>query len=142
MERALSEFYFLRTGRGQSIATQTQWNFDDKHWLHSVAHARIEDALEMFLHKDPRSPSINREALYLLGFHEAKLAGSLYDWKNDHNRLVDQARANLDALPVFGITDCYETSMRVIAKAFGWPESEVVAYAGSEHHRSQDLSWI
>jgi hypothetical protein len=147
VERTLSEFYFLRTGKGQSIATtQGQWNFRNKAWLHSVAHDRVEHALESFLRGDKSSPSINRQALYLLGFYEATGAGSQYDWSKDYNHLVDQAKANLDALTVFGVTDCYETSMRVIARTFGWPESEVVKYAGGKHERSQDktkdISWM
>lgn len=146
VERTLSEFYFLRTGKGQGTAHQTQWNYDNNNWLSSVAHARTEDALDEFLYGDPRSPSINRQALYLLGFNEAQGAGSLYDWNNDRSSLLQRAKANLDALPVFGITDCFETSMRVIARTFGWPEEEVVAYANSQHHRSQDktenIAWM
>jgi len=69
VERTLSEFHFMRTQTGKVLSRQGQWHFTNSTWLEKVQNTRdVHDALDIYLHGDPLSPSRNRQALYILGF--------------------------------------------------------------------------
>lgn len=142
VERTLSEFIYLRTTEeGERALQQPQWNFKNQTWAEEIRKNHIDQALEIYLHGYPGNPSVNRQALYLLGFDSHYAAGEKYNWNRDHDYLLDQAKANLDRLTAFGITDCFLTSMKVIARQFGWPESEVIDEAKSHQgFRHKDVA--
>jgi len=143
VERTLSEFHFIRTPQGKSLSRQGQWHFTNSTWLDMVQNTRdVHDALDIYLHGDPLSPSRNRQTLYTLGFSDwsgenQTNVGAMYDWTDEHNRLLTQAKHHLNHMTVFGITDCYLTSMQVIAQTFGWDAQAVVDMAKTVHERQQ-----
>lgn len=139
VERTLSEFFFIRTDDGKKCSRQNQWNFNNDTWLQYVQNERnVDDALKVYLNGYPRNPSINRQSMYLLGFDKQKQAGEKYEWKQNHGSLVAQVKAHLDNTTVFGITDCYEESMQVIAEKLGWPVDETLKIAREQWSRRQD----
>jgi len=143
VERTLSEFHFMRTPTGKVLSRQGQWHFTNSTWLDMVQNTRdVHDALDIYLHGDPLSPSRNRQTLYTLGFSDwsgenQTNVGAMYDWTDEHNRLLTQAKHHLNHMTVFGITDCYLTSMQVIAQTFGWDAQAVVDMAKTVHERQQ-----
>mmetsp|Transcript_27310 Transcript_27310/g.71454 ORF Transcript_27310/g.71454 Transcript_27310/m.71454 type:complete len:305 (+) Transcript_27310:48-962(+) len=149
VERTLSEFFFMRTQDGKNHASQSQWNFNNNTWLRYVQEEPdVDDALEVYLSGYPFNPSINRQSMYILGLGEGvgatagihagdRHAGERYLWTKNHDVLVEQVRAHLDKLVVFGIADCFETSMEVIATRLGWPVAKTLELA-SMHSRKQN----
>jgi hypothetical protein len=146
VERTLSEFFFLRTDDGKHVSQQGQWNFNNNTWLEYVQNEPdVDDALEVYLNGYPLNPSINRQSMYLLGFDESKHAGEKYSWKENHEDLVERVKTHLDNTAVFGITDCYDTSMQVIANTLGWPVNTTLKLAkvhSRKHNKSYPSSFL
>lgn len=138
VERTLSEFFFLRTKDGKSVSSGKQWNFNNDTWLRYVKEEHnVDDALEVYLHGYPHNPSMNRQSLYLLGFNNPKQAGEMYEWEQNHDALVERAKAHLDSTTVFGIADCYEKSIQAIATKLGWPVDSALKEAKGSWRRKQ-----
>lgn len=140
VERVMSEFAFIRSKDGNYSCRNRQWDFMNFTWFNSVVGASdAPSALDMYLQGYPNTPSRNRQALYIDGFKKmvdgTPTPEYSYDWDADRSSLVQQAKTHLDGLTAFGITDCFSTSMRVIARELGWPEDEVVAMSQSTHSR-------
>lgn len=138
VERTMSEIMFIRTYYGRTLSREPQWNFANKSWLARVQRAQVDEAIDIYLHGNPKSPSFNRQSLYLLGFREELNAGEEYSWNKDHDELLAKAKDHLDQLQAFGISDCYTTSMRVIARKLGWPAEKVITFAKRHHDRQQN----
>lgn len=144
VERALSEFFFLRDTDGRNSMVQPQWDFfrENDTYLNAIQDDNISKALDIFIHGWSKNPSRNRQALYLLGFRGpadevmAKPPGEVYDWDSDPRMFASKAMAKLEKLTAFGIVDCWASSMRAIAKSLGWDAEKVVASTADRHERN------
>eukprot|EP00418_Pyrodinium_bahamense_P078862 CAMPEP_0179049454 /NCGR_PEP_ID=MMETSP0796-20121207/20220_1 /TAXON_ID=73915 /ORGANISM="Pyrodinium bahamense, Strain pbaha01" /LENGTH=325 /DNA_ID=CAMNT_0020745929 /DNA_START=99 /DNA_END=1076 /DNA_ORIENTATION=- len=145
VERTLSEFFWLRTSDGFLSANQSNWDFRNGTWLQSVQHEpNIEKALDIYLHGYKNNPSRNRQSLYLLGFrngiwgakgYAAEEPGAVYKWDERAGPLFKRLCEHLDNLTVFGITECFKPSLKVIARKLGWNMTSVMDMAGSTRMR-------
>lgn len=140
VERALSEFFYLRDGDGVASSKQPQWDFHNNTWLGRIRDEDLSKALDAFTTGYPKNPSRNRQALYILGFrdksHPLREPGAVYDWDMFPAYIVDKAMRKLDNLTAFGITDCWNSSMRAIGRALHWTEAQVRRLAFDRHERN------
>jgi len=145
VERTLSEFFWLRSPDGLICASAPFWDFRNDTWLRVVQHEpNTTRALEAYLRHYRKNPSRNRQTLYILGFRDGKEGslgynvknpGATYNWDDRPGMLLRFAMQKLDNLTAFGITECWASSMRAIARAVGWNVSAVEALAASAHER-------
>lgn len=141
VERTLSEFFWLRTPEGLASASHPDWDFRNDTWLQIVQkHPDVDHALDVYLHGYDKSPSRNRQTLYLLGFrdgiegdkgYEAANPGASYEWDVTWGKHVRRAMENLDRMTAYGIADCWMPSMRAIARKLGWDVKEVEEFAAA-----------
>lgn len=139
VERTISEFFFLRTADGRSCSRQPQWDFRNEGWLTEVQNEwNVPQALCDFLEGDRANPARNRQALYLLGFNRSSgvAPGAMYDWDGNRTALLDLAKAHLRKT-LFGITDCFDVSTRVITQKLGWNTTEALALAATSAVRGE-----
>mmetsp|Transcript_105198 Transcript_105198/g.297313 ORF Transcript_105198/g.297313 Transcript_105198/m.297313 type:complete len:190 (-) Transcript_105198:83-652(-) len=114
-----------------------QWDFIDHDWIDLVRDTEDANvALELFINHDT-SPARNRQAMYLLGKSNSPEPGKMYPWDTQGDWWLDKAKEHLDKLTVFGIADCYNSSMRVIAEVMGWPVQRTIDLAHNKHLRTQ-----
>uniref|UniRef100_A0A7S1W0U2 Sulfotransferase domain-containing protein n=1 Tax=Alexandrium catenella TaxID=2925 RepID=A0A7S1W0U2_ALECA len=128
VERIMSEFFWLRGGDAES--SRADWDFRNKTWLGIVQNATdVERAWDVYLHGDEKSPSRNRQTMYLLGFrggrtgeraYDGESPGAAYRWDHEPGKYVRWAMERLEAMKVYGITDCWTPSMRAVARQLGW----------------------
>mmetsp|Transcript_97994 Transcript_97994/g.227247 ORF Transcript_97994/g.227247 Transcript_97994/m.227247 type:complete len:351 (-) Transcript_97994:408-1460(-) len=144
VERTLSEFFFVRSFQGREFVRQSQWDFRNDTWVDLVQGADDDDeALRIFLRGYPSSPSRNRQALYLIGFKPRHWAPDTrmdyrwepLDWDGRHGELLALAKRHLEETVAFGFTECFSTSVSVIAKALGWDAEEARQIAKDSHER-------
>lgn len=136
VERTMSEFLFLRGIDGFICGSQNQWDFRDTDWMHYVQHEpSTEKALFAYLNKVD-NPGRNRQSLYLLGFdrNAYDIPGKAYDWEADRANLTEMAKARLRTTD-FGFTECFEPSVKAIARGVGWDEKAVLATIKKETAR-------
>mmetsp|Transcript_106561 Transcript_106561/g.333323 ORF Transcript_106561/g.333323 Transcript_106561/m.333323 type:complete len:287 (+) Transcript_106561:719-1579(+) len=141
VERAMSEFLFLRNIDGFICAGQDQWDFRNSEWLHFVQHEpSTEKALYAYLN-EPFNPSRNRQAMYLIGFDRSptSVPGMAFDWDNNRTALLELAKEHLRQT-IFGITDCFGESLRAISDAIGWNTTQVMQMAAVTKAR-HTASW-
>ncbi|CAE7193061.1 unnamed protein product [Symbiodinium pilosum] len=100
----------------------------------------------------PGNPSRNRQMLYLLGFHRVQCNSTrcggdacicekddsgypskAYNWDRDGIALLEKAKEHLLELDAFGITDCFDESIKAIAPALGWNVGAALELAKSNH---------
>lgn len=143
IERALSEFFYLRDNDGHNSMMQAQWDFNNNVWLKKIQDADINKAFDAYVHGYPDNPSRNRQALYILGFRKfghkqeaRKHAGGMYNWDSGARSYVVKAMEHLENLTAFGIVECWASSMRAIARGLKWDEDAMVDYAESTHQRN------
>eukprot|EP00415_Alexandrium_ostenfeldii_P004573 UN4573 len=121
-------------------ANQPQWDFTDSlQWLKQVqVESSVERALGNFLEGHRQTPTRNRQALYLIGFDRdaVRRPGELYDWDRNHTGLLELAKEHLNQT-LFGITDCYDTSLKVITEKLGWNTSKAVNLADHQRFRGK-----
>lgn len=141
VERTMSEFFFLRSFDGQWCATQPQWDFQGAgQWLKAVqTDPSVERALLTFLEGYKGTPVRNRQSLYLIGFDRktVRQPGALYNWVAYHPVLLEIAKDHLRKT-IFGITDCFNTSLQVITEKLGWNTTEALQITGQTSFRKTD----
>lgn len=147
VDRLFSEFFFLRDTDGILSSTQAQWDFRNRTWLRAVQQENnITKALEAFIRGYPKNPSRNRQALYLMGFRDSstwgiddrqhKQPGEAYAWDEHPGAHARHALDHLEGLTAFGITECWTSSMRAIARALGWDVQAVERATADRHERN------
>lgn len=135
VERTISEFLFLRTLDGVFCASQPQWDFWNTAWLRAVQNeANTDRALKLFLEMK-HTPVRNRQALYLVGWDRDSVRGGMaYDWDRNGTELLEVAKEHLRKT-TFGITDCFEASVRLMSDHLGWNASEALGLVRSNPGR-------
>lgn len=153
VERTMSEFFMLREKHRQFLSFD-QWDVheDDLGPLDTILNIKdVSDSFQQYLHY-PGNPSRNRQSLYILGFQrvlcKSKRCGGdacvcdedasatpskAYSWDSDSQQLLEQAKKNLQQLDAFGITDCFDVSVEVMAPLLGWDVKAAVKIAKSSH---------
>jgi len=166
VKRLLSEFEQLRNKdqRESNMLDEDQWDYR-REQLDILDHIRTNpDRNQALLHfiNLPHSPSRNRQALYLLGFERVKcrvtersnccgicvkdpnkslpdnFPGRTYDWDSDGEFYLETAKERLQQLLSFGITDCFEDSLKVMAPKLHWDANIALGYASKMHYRHVD----
>lgn len=140
IERLMSEYFMLKLKHRQFLSFD-QWDVHQDDLLEIDAILSINSINESFwkyLHH-PRNPSRNRQTLYLLGFqrvacNSTRCGGNAcicnasqpgypaitYDWDNDGTGLLESAKAHLRSLDAFGLVECFNESIQVIAPTLAW----------------------
>jgi len=105
-----------------------------------------DDALSMYLQGYPDNPSRNRQTLYLLGFKQWTSGGPVprytYDWEVNHDQILEEAKEHLRSMVAFGITDCFESSIRFMAPSLGWDADTAIREVSKLHERSGDKQML
>jgi len=145
VERAMSEFFYLRDTDGLADGRSAHWDFNNDTWLEAIQDENISKALDVYIHGYPKNPSRNRQTLYVLGFrgrrphgmddrgHEEP--GAAYDWDTNPAVIVRKAVEHLDNMTAFGFTDCWHTSMKAISRAMNWDSAKMNRVSFSRHEK-------
>eukprot|EP00435_Cladocopium_sp_Y103_P048159 s2176_g14.t1 len=140
IERVMSEYFMLKLKHRQFLSFD-QWDVhqDDIPEIDAIlSMPDISESFQKYLHH-PRNPSRNRQTLYLLGFprvacNSSRCGGNacicdanqpgypatLYDWDANATALLETAKAHLRSLDAFGLVECFNESVQVIANTLGW----------------------
>ncbi|CAE7519781.1 unnamed protein product [Symbiodinium natans] len=153
VERIMSEYFMLREKHRQFL-TFDQWDVHAADLADLDAILGIKDVHQSFHEylQHPGNPARNRQTLYLLGFHrvqcnstrcggdaciceqdDAGYPSKAYKWDQDGPALLEKAKQHLLALDAFGITDCFDESIKVIAPALGWNTEAALDLAKNNH---------
>eukprot|EP00439_Symbiodinium_sp_Y106_P041377 s4608_g5.t1 len=153
VERIMSEYFMLREKHRQFL-TFDQWDVHAADLRDLDAILGIKDVHQSFHQylQHPGNPSRNRQTLYLLGFQRVRCNATrcggdaciceqddsgypskAYKWDEDGAVLLENAKDHLRALDAFGITDCFDQSIKVIAPALGWDTEAALKLAKDNH---------
>lgn len=152
IERVMSEYFMLKLKHRQFLSFD-QWDVheDDIPEIDAIlSMPDISESFQKYLHH-PRNPSRNRQTLYLLGFPrvacnssrcggnacicDAKQPGypaTLYDWEANGTALLETAKAHLRSLDAFGLVECFNESVQVIANTLGWDLTMALSLAQNQ----------
>ncbi|OLP88769.1 hypothetical protein AK812_SmicGene29847 [Symbiodinium microadriaticum] len=153
VERIMSEYFMLREKHRQFL-TFDQWDVHaaDLPDLDSILGIKdVHQSFHQYL-QHPGNPSRNRQTLYLLGFQRVRCnvtrcggdaciceqddsgyPSKAYKWDEDGAVLLENAKDHLRTLDAFGITDCFDQSIKVIAPALGWDAEAALKLAKDNH---------
>merc|ERR1719379_1805087 len=122
-----------------NMLSEDQWDYtvEQLDLLNNIRTNPDEDKALLDFIYFPDSPSHNRQALYLLGYERVTCGGRdccgicqktnpdafparVYNWDLNKDEVLETAKQHLKELLGFGITDCFEESIKAMAPKLDW----------------------